>query len=120
MPVADQFWGDRYGIIEDPFGHRWSIATPQRVVPMSEAELHEAAQAVMSIQTEGSRHDHHHLSLRPGVNQLAASPDKDFVVVEGADHGQMPCGPCETVPGQYSNTVKNFYDYSAAWIKQRF
>lgn len=28
MPVEDQFWGDRYGIIEDPFGHRWSIATP--------------------------------------------------------------------------------------------
>jgi PhnB protein len=30
MPVADMFWGDRYGIIEDPFGHRWSIATHQR------------------------------------------------------------------------------------------
>ncbi|GGD16971.1 VOC family protein [Aquisalinus flavus] len=28
MPVADQFWGDRYGMIEDPFGHRWSLATP--------------------------------------------------------------------------------------------
>jgi uncharacterized glyoxalase superfamily protein PhnB len=27
MPVADMFWGDRYGIIEDPFGHRWSVAT---------------------------------------------------------------------------------------------
>ncbi len=27
MPVADQFWGDRYGKIEDPFGHHWSIAT---------------------------------------------------------------------------------------------
>jgi uncharacterized glyoxalase superfamily protein PhnB len=27
MPVADQFWGDRYGILKDPFGHRWSIAT---------------------------------------------------------------------------------------------
>src|SRR5207248_2385433 len=26
MPVADQFWGDRYGMIKDPFGHRWSIA----------------------------------------------------------------------------------------------
>jgi PhnB protein len=24
---ADQFWGDRYGILEDPFGHRWSFAT---------------------------------------------------------------------------------------------
>jgi PhnB protein len=27
MPVADQFWGDRYGILKDPFGHRWSIAS---------------------------------------------------------------------------------------------
>jgi PhnB protein len=25
MPLEDQFWGDRYGQIEDPFGHRWSI-----------------------------------------------------------------------------------------------
>ena len=27
MPVADQFWGDRYGKLKDPFGHKWSIAT---------------------------------------------------------------------------------------------
>jgi PhnB protein len=27
MPIADQFWGDRYGIITDPFGHKWAIAT---------------------------------------------------------------------------------------------
>jgi PhnB protein len=27
MPVADMFWGDRYGVLEDPFGHKWSIAT---------------------------------------------------------------------------------------------
>ncbi len=27
MPVNDTFWGDRYGQIEDPFGHRWSVAT---------------------------------------------------------------------------------------------
>ncbi|MEK8051910.1 VOC family protein [Ideonella sp. DXS22W] len=37
MPLADQFWGDRYGQVEDPFGHRWSIAmqtrqlTPQQI-----------------------------------------------------------------------------------------
>lgn len=30
MPAADQFWGDRYGIVEDPFGHRWSLATHLR------------------------------------------------------------------------------------------
>jgi PhnB protein len=27
MPVADQFWGDRYGKLIDPFGHEWSLAT---------------------------------------------------------------------------------------------
>jgi PhnB protein len=27
MPVSDQFWGDRYGQLQDPFGHKWSIAT---------------------------------------------------------------------------------------------
>ena len=32
MPVTDMFWGDRYGQIEDPFGHRWSIATHIRDV----------------------------------------------------------------------------------------
>ncbi len=37
MPVADMFWGDRYGTLEDPFGHRWSVATPQREVSMDEA-----------------------------------------------------------------------------------
>lgn len=30
MPLSDMFWGDRYGQVEDPFGHRWSIATHKR------------------------------------------------------------------------------------------
>jgi PhnB protein len=30
MPLADQFWGDRYGRVMDPFGHCWSIASPIR------------------------------------------------------------------------------------------
>lgn len=28
LPVDDQFWGDRYGVVRDPFGHEWAIATP--------------------------------------------------------------------------------------------
>ena len=40
MPVADMFWGDRYGMIIDPFGHNWSVATPQREV--SPEEMQEA------------------------------------------------------------------------------
>jgi PhnB protein len=27
MPLADQFWGDRYGVVEDPAGHQWSMAS---------------------------------------------------------------------------------------------
>jgi len=38
MPVADQFWGDRYGQLEDPFGHRWSVATHLRDVSVEEMQ----------------------------------------------------------------------------------
>jgi PhnB protein len=27
MPVQEMFWGDRYGVVMDPFGHKWSLAT---------------------------------------------------------------------------------------------
>jgi uncharacterized glyoxalase superfamily protein PhnB len=42
MPLEDMFWGDRYGVVEDPFGHRWSIATHTRDV--SADEMQEAIQ----------------------------------------------------------------------------
>jgi hypothetical protein len=42
MPVADQFWGDRYGRLEDPFGHHWSIGTHVRDV--TPAEMQQAMQ----------------------------------------------------------------------------
>jgi PhnB protein len=38
MPAADMFWGDRFAQLEDPFGHRWSVATHQRDVPMEEMQ----------------------------------------------------------------------------------
>lgn len=30
MPLADQFWGDRYGHLKDPFGITWSLASPSK------------------------------------------------------------------------------------------
>ncbi|MBE0619790.1 MAG: VOC family protein [Burkholderiales bacterium] len=42
MPVADMFWGDRYGKLEDPFGHHWSVATHLRDV--SPEEMQQAMQ----------------------------------------------------------------------------
>ena len=32
-PIRDQFWGDRYGEVEDPFGYVWAIATTWRIWP---------------------------------------------------------------------------------------
>jgi uncharacterized glyoxalase superfamily protein PhnB len=46
MPPADMFWGDRYAQIVDPYGHRWSMATPSKpgAVP-AEACMDQAAEA---------------------------------------------------------------------------
>jgi uncharacterized glyoxalase superfamily protein PhnB len=52
MPVADQFWGDRYGMLVDPFGHRWSIAS--RIEDLSPRALHERAGTWARAQKERS------------------------------------------------------------------
>lgn len=46
MPVADMFWGDRYGVLVDPFGHRWSVATHIR--DMTPAEMQKALTDAMA------------------------------------------------------------------------
>lgn len=35
-PLEEQFWGDRYGVVRDPFGHQWSLAQTVREVSMEE------------------------------------------------------------------------------------
>src|SRR5438128_7391825 len=37
MPLMDQFWGDRYGIVADPFGHKWSLGA--HIKDMSPEEM---------------------------------------------------------------------------------
>ncbi|RFU46224.1 VOC family protein [Paraburkholderia sp. DHOC27] len=44
MPATDMFWGDRYAQLEDPFGHKWSVATHVRDV--SQAEMEQAVKAM--------------------------------------------------------------------------
>jgi hypothetical protein len=52
--------------------------------------------------------------------EIARSKDKDFVVIEGATHGFAGCKSCEKTPGQYSNSQKNLFDYTANWINAHF
>src|SRR5262245_8767577 len=46
MPITDQFWGDHYGIVRDPFGHQWAIA--HRVEDLTPAELAKRGQEFMA------------------------------------------------------------------------
>lgn len=39
MPLANMFWGDRYGMVTDPFGHMWSIATHIKDVSHEEMQM---------------------------------------------------------------------------------
>ena len=50
MPLENQFWGERYGKLQDPFGHIWSVAT---VVKMSESEKEAKRQAAFASFEKG-------------------------------------------------------------------
>ena len=43
FPLKDQFWGDRYGQVKDPFGHVWSIGAPKK--SMTSEEVDQAAKS---------------------------------------------------------------------------
>ncbi|WP_205962870.1 VOC family protein [Pararobbsia silviterrae] len=53
MEPADMFWGDRFGQLQDPFGHKWSIATHQRDMTPQEmqAGMQEAARNMQASQS---------------------------------------------------------------------
>ena len=52
MPPADMFWGDRYGTLVDPFGHKWSIAT--HVEDLTPEQMNERMLAAFAAQPQCS------------------------------------------------------------------
>lgn len=54
LPVADMFWGERYGIFTDPFGHRWSVST--RLEDLSPMETQERAEQYANDQRAQAQH----------------------------------------------------------------
>jgi uncharacterized glyoxalase superfamily protein PhnB len=55
MPLQDQFWGDRAGMLTDPFGYSWFVAT--HVTDMSEDEMRRAGEEAMRrMQQQGASH----------------------------------------------------------------
>ncbi|HET9239943.1 MAG TPA: VOC family protein [Oligoflexus sp.] len=54
MPLENTFWGDRYGVVKDPQGNQWEIAT--HIENVSSAELKKRSKAIMvEIARSGSR-----------------------------------------------------------------
>lgn len=51
MPLENQFWGDRYGKLRDPFGHSWSLSFPAR---MTEAEKKQKERQAMETFAAGA------------------------------------------------------------------
>jgi PhnB protein len=45
VPLEEQFWGDRYGMVADPFGHHWSLGQPVREVGLDELAAAMSGQA---------------------------------------------------------------------------
>ena len=50
QPLTDMFWGDRYGKISDPFGHKWGIATHKE--DLTDAEIGKRAKEWMAQQMQ--------------------------------------------------------------------
>ncbi len=46
MPPTDMFWGDRYGMVTDPFGHKWAFAT--HLKDLSPEEMEQAARQMFA------------------------------------------------------------------------
>ncbi len=64
-----------------------------------------------------------HYFIRDGeyIFETAASQDKEFIVIEGANHGLATCGPCATLHNaDYSNARRNIFNYIRNWVSARF
>lgn len=64
-----------------------------------------------------------HYFIRDGemIIENAVSTDKEFVVVEGMNHGLEACKPCAEASGaDYSNATRNLFDHIASWTEARF
>jgi PhnB protein len=51
MPLSDQFWGDRYGQIKDPFGHSWALG--QHIEDVAPEEMERRGKAMFGQMAKG-------------------------------------------------------------------
>ena len=91
-PLEDQFWGDRYGVVRDPFGHHWSLGQPVREVSDGgnrrgdEAAARRSRRAAPSCAQSGTSLNAHltfglRLDVNPGMYIPSRASGSEFDVV---------------------------------------
>jgi len=95
MPVMDMMWGDRYGTLVDPFGHRWSVATHK--IEMSPAEMQKAMDEAMAAMAQGGHQGCGEIPTETGAfsitRALEAPRDLVWQLFTQAEHLKQWWGP---------------------------
>jgi hypothetical protein len=103
---------DRYNVTEDAIvgidWHSSNTSTPANIEGVRAPTL------IMAMT------GHYWLVSAETFFECSASVDKELVFVEGASHNIVPCRACESVPGEYGDTVKRTFDYVTEWLDHRF
>ena len=81
MPLEDMFWGDRYGEIEDPAGHRWAIAT--HVEDLTDEQMQQRSQMMMEEMAKAAKKKKKSKKAKePAWKSVAGTPAKNPVPEE--------------------------------------
>jgi uncharacterized glyoxalase superfamily protein PhnB len=77
MPATDMFWGDRYGVVKDPSGHRWGLATHR--LELTPEEIGQRGQAFMAAMASGGQPP----AFTGGTPARSWKPEGYFTVTPG-------------------------------------
>jgi uncharacterized glyoxalase superfamily protein PhnB len=77
QPVEEQFWGDKFGEVTDPFGHRWEVAT--HVVDLTDEQMQQRAEIAMADMVKAAKKKS---KKEPAWKKIAGTPAKVAVPEE--------------------------------------
>ncbi len=72
MPLEDQFWGDRYGTLVDPFGHKWAVAS--RLEELTPEQMNQRAEIAMGAPTSKTKPKKAKKNAPPAWKKIAGTP----------------------------------------------
>ena len=116
--------GEKYGPIDLTFinigAYNFHPMMPVKDKSVFHTNPEEALQVAYDLKSKKVMGAYNHIRFQELMYENSPAQDKDFIVIEGARHGYTPCTACENNLGQYSNSLKNLFDYIEQWANARF